>query len=68
MMSLKHSPSTVRLSVIVSLACALGFSSIASAQRGPGDRAGRGDSQADKSDDKDKKKDAIKPYDEVITD
>ncbi|MEE8154929.1 MAG: zinc-dependent metalloprotease [Phycisphaerales bacterium] len=64
----QHTSSAVRLSVIASLTLALGFSSIASAQRGPGGRAARGDRQADKSDDKDKKKDAIKPYDEVITD
>ncbi|MCH8316039.1 MAG: zinc-dependent metalloprotease [Planctomycetes bacterium] len=64
----KHTSSAVRLSVIASLTLAVGFSSIASAQRRPGGWAGRGDRQADNSDDKDKKKDAIKPYDEVITD
>ncbi len=55
--------SAVRLSVIASLTLALGFSSIASAQRRPGGWAGRGDRQSDNADDKDKKKDAIKPYD-----
>ena len=64
----KPTASAVRLPLIASLTLALGFSSIVSAQRRPGGWAGRGDRQADNSDDKDKKKDAIKPYDEVITD
>ena len=63
----KPTSSAVRLPLIASLTLALGFSSIVSAQRRPGGWAGRGDRQADNSDDKDKKKDAIKPYDEVIT-
>ena len=68
MMSPNHSPITVRLFVMVSLICALGFSSIASAQRRGGGRFSRGDRSADKSEDGGEKKDKIKPYDEVITD